>query len=152
MPMRLHHAGVSVPDLDRALKWYCGALGLTPGFRFEVPPAGLRGAFALGHGGAGVELLEQSGATPGVPRPDPPSANAVHGYNHVCFEVADLEEAYARVVALGAVGVWAPRDSPEPGVRMAFVTDPDGNLIELLQPAVPPAVDHAAGPAQGDQA
>ena len=133
--MRLHHAGISVPDLDRALTWYCAAMGLRPGHRFEVPPLGLRGAFALGDGGAGVELLEMAGAVPGVPKTDPPSANAVHGYNHACFYVTDLEAAYARLLEHGAGGVWDPRESPEPGMRMAYVTDPDGNLIELVAPA-----------------
>jgi catechol 2,3-dioxygenase-like lactoylglutathione lyase family enzyme len=133
--VRLHHAGISVPDLDRALQWYCDALGLEPGFRFEIPR--LRGAFAVGLGGSAIELLEQAGATPGVSRSDPPSANAVHGLSHVCFEVDDLDATYTRLVECGAVGVWAPRDSPEPGVRMAFVTDPDGNLIELVQPEAP---------------
>ncbi len=28
--------------------------------------------------------------------------------------------------------VWTPRDTPEPGLRIAFVADPDGNLVELL--------------------
>ena len=92
--MRLHHAGVSVPDLDRSLQWYCAALGLRPGYRFEVPPIGLRGAFALGDGDTGVELLEMAGAVPGAPKADPPSANAIHGYNHVCFHVTDLDAAY----------------------------------------------------------
>jgi lactoylglutathione lyase len=133
--MRLHHAGISVPDLDRSLTWYCEALGLRPGFRFEVPPIGLRGAFALGEGSTGVELLEMAGAVPGAPKTDPPSANAIHGVNHVCFHVADLEAAYERVIASGAAAVWDPRDSPEPGMRMAYVTDPDGNLIELVAPA-----------------
>ena len=133
--MRLHHTGISVPDLDRALDWYCGALGLTPGFRFEVPPLGLRGAFALGQGGSGLELLEQAGAVPGADKTDPPKANAIHGYNHACFQVEDLDALYARLIERGAAGVWPPRDSPEPGVRMAYVTDPDGNLIELIQPA-----------------
>jgi len=35
-------------------------------------------------------------------------------------------------VAAGAAAVWEPRTSPEPGVRMAFVADADGNLIELV--------------------
>jgi lactoylglutathione lyase len=52
----------------------------------------------------------------------------------VCFQVDDLDGAYERLIACGAVDVWGPRDSPEPGVRMAYVTDPDGNLIELVQP------------------
>jgi lactoylglutathione lyase len=133
--MRLHHAGISVPDLNRSLTWYCEALGLRPGFRFEVPPLGLRGAFALGDGETGVELLEMAGAVPGVPKTDPPSANAVHGHNHVCFRVTDLDGAYARLIAHGAVPVWDPRESPEPGMRMAYVTDLDGNLIELVAPA-----------------
>jgi len=136
--MRLHHAGISVPDLDRALAWYCEALGLRPGFRFEVPGLGLRGAFALGDGEAGVELLEKTGSVPGVPRADPPSANAVHGFNHVCFRVADLDATYARLLACGAGPVWDPRDSPEPGFRMAYVTDPNGNLIEVVAPVEAP--------------
>jgi catechol 2,3-dioxygenase-like lactoylglutathione lyase family enzyme len=131
--VRLHHAGISVPDLDRALKWYCDALGLQPGFRFEIGPAGLRGAFAVGPGGSGIELLEQAGATPGVRQPDPPAANAIHGFSHAAFEVDDLDAVYTRLIDCGATGVWPPRDSPEPGVRMAFVADPDGNLIELVQ-------------------
>jgi len=133
--MRLHHAGISVPDLDRALDWYCTALGLSPGFRFEVPPLGLRGAFAVGRDGGGVELLEQAGAVPGAAKTDPPTANAIHGFNHACFEVEDLDALYARLIEQGAAGVWPPRDSPEPGVRMAYLTDPDGNLLELIQPA-----------------
>jgi lactoylglutathione lyase len=130
--MRLHHAGISVPDLERSLDWYCRALNLTEGHRFEVPPFGLRGVFALDPAGAGVELLEMAGALPGVNRADPPSANSVHGYNHMCFEVTNLEAAYERALIHGAVPVWDPRPAPEPGVRMAYVTDLDGNLIELI--------------------
>jgi len=132
---RLHHAGISVPDLDRSLAWYCAALGLRPGYQFEVPPLRLRGGFALGEGDAGVELIELAGSAPGVPKTDPPSANAVQGFNHVCFRVSDLGAAYARLLAHGAVAVWDPRDAPEPVMRMAYVTDPDGNLIELVAPA-----------------
>ena len=132
--MRLHHAGISVPDLDRALAWYCDALGLRPGYRFEIPPIGLRGAFVLGEGETGVELLEMTGSVPGAAKTSPPAANAVHGFNHVCFHVTDLDAAYARTIAHGATEVWDPRESPEPGMRMAYVTDPDGNLIELVAP------------------
>jgi catechol 2,3-dioxygenase-like lactoylglutathione lyase family enzyme len=132
--MRLHHTGISVPDLDRALAWYCAALGLHPGHRFEVPPLGLRGAFALGDGDTGLELIEMAGAVRGVPKTSPPLANAVHGFNHACFHVTDLDAAYARLTGHGAAGVWGPREAPEPGMRMAYVTDPDGNLIELVAP------------------
>ena len=131
--MRLQHAGLSVPDLERSLDWYCRAFDLSEGYRFEVPAIGLRGVFALDPHGAGVELLEKSGALPGVNREDPPSANSVHGFNHVCFEVEDLEAAYRKALAAGGTEVWGPREAPEPGVRMAYLSDLDGNLIELIQ-------------------
>ena len=50
----------------------------------------------------------------------------------MAFDVADLDAAYDRAVARGARPVMPPCPSPEPGVRMAFVADPEGNLIELL--------------------
>ena len=39
---------------------------------------------------------------------------------------------YHPVIAAGATDRMSPRPSPEPGVRMAYVADPEGNLIELL--------------------
>jgi catechol 2,3-dioxygenase-like lactoylglutathione lyase family enzyme len=136
-----------VPDLDRALAWYCAALGLRPGYQFEVPPLKLRGGFALGDGDTGVELIELAGSVPGEPKLDPPSANAIQGFNHVCFHVADLDASYARLVEHGAGPVWDPRDSPEPGMRMAYVTDPDGNLIELVAPVASAALAATEAPA-----
>jgi catechol 2,3-dioxygenase-like lactoylglutathione lyase family enzyme len=55
------------------------------------------------------------------------------GEPHFARETADLDAAYARLVATRAGVVWDPRPAPEPGVRMAFVRDREGNLIELLQ-------------------
>jgi len=46
--------------------------------------------------------------------------------------VAGLDAAYAHVVRLGARPVMEPQPSPEQGVRMAYVADPEGNLVELL--------------------
>ena len=52
--------------------------------------------------------------------------------DHVGLSVGDLAATFDRVVGLGARPVMTPRPSPEPGVRMAFVADPEGNLVELL--------------------
>ncbi len=54
------------------------------------------------------------------------------GVPHTAWTVDDLDAAHARAVEAGGRSVWTPRDTPEPGLRIAVVADPDGNLVELL--------------------
>ena len=58
------------------------------------------------------------------------------GWAHLALEVADVDVAYATLTARGVPSICRrktfPRDAP--AVRIAFCTDPDGNVIELLQP------------------
>jgi catechol 2,3-dioxygenase-like lactoylglutathione lyase family enzyme len=132
MNLEHHHVGVSVADLDRAKKWYADVLGMTEGFAFELPPFGVRGCFMEGHG-TRVELFERAGSGGGVCGQHPPEALLTRGYGHVAFATPDLDGTYAELLARGAKPVWDPRPSPEPGVRMAFVADTDGNLVEFIE-------------------
>jgi catechol 2,3-dioxygenase-like lactoylglutathione lyase family enzyme len=127
-----HHIGLSVADLDSAKRWYSDVLGMTLGFEFELAQFGVRGCFMAGHG-TRVELLQRTGSGGGIGGQDPPQALLTRGYGHVAFATDDLDATFAEVVARGASPVWDPRQSPEPGVRMAFVADLDGNLIELIE-------------------
>jgi len=73
-------------------------------------------------------------------RPEPPydPGTAHPGNVHVCLEVEDIAAARARAAACGAAPVSAaPIDivrGPKAGTRVAYVRDPDGVTIELLQP------------------
>jgi catechol 2,3-dioxygenase-like lactoylglutathione lyase family enzyme len=59
----------------------------------------------------------------------------VRGFGHVGFAVDDLDAAVRTAAeTAGTSVVWEPRQSPEPGKRMAFIHDPDGNLVELIGP------------------
>jgi len=115
-------------------------LGFTEGFAFTIPPAGIRGCFMTGAGAGGavvvrVELIERAGSESAVPpgtAPDPNLALLTRGYGHIALATDELDADFAHLVAAGAAAVWEPRTSPEPGVRMAFVADADGNLIELI--------------------
>ena len=63
---------------------------------------------------------------------DDPIAALRAGVPHIAWTVDDLDAAQARAVQAGGRSVWTPRDTPEPGLRIAFVADRDRNLVELL--------------------
>jgi catechol 2,3-dioxygenase-like lactoylglutathione lyase family enzyme len=131
MSPRLDHVGLSVGDLDRATAWYHEALGFDVDFAFRIPV--LRGAVLVHPSGLRIELLERGGSGGGIGGSDPDTALLTRGWAHIALEVEDLDGTYPRLVEAGASGVWEPRQAPEPGARMAFVHDPDGNLIELIE-------------------
>ena len=129
---RLDHVGLSVADLDGAASWFCDVFGLVPELALRVEPLDLSIRMLI-HPGYGyrLELLHRPGSA--GDKPDTPAEAALrHGYGHVAFDVTDLDVAYDRAVGREARRVMPPGPSPEPGVRMAFVADPEGNLVELL--------------------
>jgi lactoylglutathione lyase len=132
--MRLDHVGVNVADLDAAEQWYCGAFGLRRELRLRVEPIELDIAMLrhpeLGHR---VELLHRAGLADTPRAADPAAAALLPGFSHLAFDVRQLDAEHARLVAHGAREVMAPQPSPEPGVRMSYLADPDGNLVELVE-------------------
>ncbi len=131
--VRAHHVGLTVADMDRARAWYAEALGFELQLAFELP-GGARGAMLRSPDGARMELFEVSEPYAGRGWQDPHTAMLTRGLGHVAFEVDDLDAVFGAATAAGDAAVWAPRPSPEPGRRMAFVHDPDGNLLELIGP------------------
>src|SRR6476646_7905701 len=143
-PARIHHVGLPVTDLDISVAWYCETLGLT-----HEADAGVPGgvAFMVAPTGERLELLAVD-VQPSIW--DEPITALRAGVPHTAWVVDDLEDAYVRAVEAGGRSVWTPRDTPEPGLRIAFVADPDGNLVELLAGrvgSVPEArlEDHGSG-------
>ena len=79
-----------------------------------------------------LELLHRPGSKAGLRADNPPEAVLTEGFGHIAFDVSDLDGEFERLVALGARPVMTPRPSPEHGVRMAFLADPEGNLVEVI--------------------
>jgi len=133
---RLDHAGLAVADLAAAAGWYCDVFGLVPELALKVGGIDLSIEMLIHPSfGYGIERLQRpatADAHPGGKPANPAEATLRAGYGHVAFDVADLDAAWDRAVARGARPVMPPCPAPEPGVRMAFVADPEGNLIELL--------------------
>jgi lactoylglutathione lyase len=129
----LDHAGLTVEDLDRAAAFYAAAFGFASEFPFELGADGIRGVMLRHADGARLELFARPSSEGGEQRGRTPIETiAFHGYGHFALTAPDLDAVYARAIAAGATERVSPRPSPEPGVRFAFVADPEGNLVELV--------------------
>jgi catechol 2,3-dioxygenase-like lactoylglutathione lyase family enzyme len=76
-----------------------------------------------------LELIS-GGGTPGAPGPE------VTGFNHMCITVTDIEGAAKQLEANG-IRLMSPMrlDRGLDNNRGAWVADPDGNRIELMEMA-----------------
>ena len=121
-------------DLARAEAWYQKAFGLQREFATRVGAVDLEIVMLRSEdGGYRVELLHRPGSGPGLRAANPAEAALTEGFGHLAFSVPDLCATHSRLLALGAREIMPPQPSPEPGVRMSFLADPEGNLVELVE-------------------
>jgi lactoylglutathione lyase len=130
--MNLDHVGLNVADLEAMTEWYVHALKLEVELEFALDHVEFRGVMLRSPAGYRLELLHRPGSSEGLQAANPVDAALTRGFGHVAFDVPDVDAAYAALIEAGAADRMSPRPSPEPGVRMAYVADPEGNLIELL--------------------
>ena len=128
----LDHVGLHVGDLAAMTAWYVRTLKLETVFEFTLDEVGLRGVMLRSPNGYRIELLHRAGNVAGLQAANPAEAALTRGFGHIALDVPDVDAAHAQLLAGGAADRMTPRPSPEPGVRMAYVADPEGNLIELL--------------------
>lgn len=139
----LSHVAISTSDLDRAVEFWCEAVGFTEVRRWswdrldvvdrltDLEGSAARAVLLRGYG-TGIEIFEFCSPPQ---RTDDSSTRPVsdHGYTHVCLEVDDIEDEMSR---LGDAGMrfWADAATDPAGSRIVYGRDPDGNVIELHQP------------------
>ena len=130
---RNDHVGISVAKLDAAQNWYQEAFGLRQIQQFQLPELRVRTVLLEGPTGLRVELIERSGSARLRQFSDPLDATLVQGYGHWALQVVDLDRTFSGLLARGAKGVSPPAPAVKPGDRFAYVKDPEGNLIELIE-------------------
>jgi glyoxylase I family protein len=112
-PSGVHHVSINVDDVDAALDFYVGQLGLTP--RSDRPDFAFGGAWLdVGASGGQVHLIAG----------DPPRPAGQH------FAIR-VDDVAAVVAELRAAGLPVTDPSPVGASLQAFVSDPAGNQVEL---------------------
>jgi catechol 2,3-dioxygenase-like lactoylglutathione lyase family enzyme len=130
-----HHVSLSVADLEAAQSWYQRVLGFTEVIeQFAVPEPPVKTVVLRSAAGLRIELIERAGSARTEVYSDPLDTLRAQGYGHWALTVTDLDAAFAAVTENGGQAIWPPQDAVEPGARFGYVKDPEGNLIEMIQP------------------
>lgn len=142
------HVGLTVPDLEAAIAWYCDTLQ----FRLLAGPLRVSevddplgpvaqkiygegfGEFHFAHlatpDDVGLELFQFART-----RLDPGSEGFTYwkkGFNHLGLSVPDIESAVNKVVAAGGKATTEVLTvNPIKGYKIAYAVDPWGSTLEL---------------------
>jgi lactoylglutathione lyase len=130
--LTLDHAGMSVADLERSAQFYTDVFGFDVEESFAIPNTAVTGRVLIHPNGARIELFHQIDSEP-RPTGHPIVSTLERGWFQVAFRVTDTQAVFAQVVASGATPVKEPFVAPDGRSTVAFVGDPDGHLIELIQ-------------------
>ncbi len=125
--MRILHTMIRVGDLDRSIKFYTEVLGMRELKRNDFP----EGEFTIvyvGYGsmdeGATIELTYNYGVE---------SYDHGTAFGHIAVAVADAYAACEEIKRRGGVVVREAGPMKHGTTVIAFVSDPDGYKIELIQ-------------------
>lgn len=121
---RILHVAYHVADIDRALAFYVGVLGMKEQMRIPLGGGEQEVILAFPESkGSGVILMWNTERKTPYQRGD--------GYSRFVMMVSDLDGALEQVTRHGAPVVTPATQVGS--MRFAMVEDPDGYVIELLQ-------------------
>ena len=125
-----HHIdiGIVVSDIDACLPFYRDTLGLKVLFDFELP--GGSHMWQLRVGECVVKLVTHT-PTPEAANP-PGGSRGGLGLRYWTMGTDDIDAAIAVCEAAGAP-IPMPVTQLMPGIRIAMIEDPEGNVVELLE-------------------
>lgn len=129
--MRILHTMLRVTDLERSLAFYTGVLGMKLLRRTDYPEGKFTLAF-VGFGdeahGAVIELTHNWGVE---------KYDLGNAFGHIAIEVADAFAACDNIRQRGGRVVREAGPMKHGNTVIAFVEDPDGYRIELIQKKQP---------------
>lgn len=121
--MEVLHSALWVSDLERTLEFYVDTLGLEKTHEFTSGD-GATNVYVAGEHGTEIQFKHD-------PDRDTPSAD---GFDHIALTVDDTDAEVERLVEGGACTLRrGPLTSDAVDARIAFIEDPEGYGIELIE-------------------
>jgi glyoxylase I family protein len=117
--------GILVSDIETSLNFYQNILGLE---FVEKRPIWFGTMYRLRFGSSDFKLIDPNSK----PEKGPIGLDSQLGFRYVTFVIKNLSELCLELRCKGIVFVL-PEKEIRPGVRIAMVEDPDGNIVEFVE-------------------
>jgi len=124
MAFTIEHVSIRCRNIEASVEFYKKMFDAKVILK-RTPGKGKRIVF-LHIGDSMLELMEMDSAS------EPVDALTHLGMHHIGIKVEDFESVYRDLKAKGANFVAEPWE-PTPGIRLAFLRDPNGAVIELVK-------------------
>jgi lactoylglutathione lyase len=121
------HVALKVKDLQRSMEFYVGKLGFTEMMTLPKPD-GSPGPWLVYLRITDTQYLELFPDGVGDRAPD----RAATAINHICLGVSDIDVTLAHLAKVG-IPLTSPKKMQVDKNWQAWIEDPDGNRIELMQ-------------------
>ena len=122
--MRILHTCLNVSDLDRSIRFYTENLGLKFVSRREIRQNNAEIAFLKDEGGGAIELTHWR---------DKKTLTEGDNFDHIAFGVDEVEATIKQLREKGVTIAMEPYSLQGSSSKIAFIKDPDGNWLELIQ-------------------
>jgi lactoylglutathione lyase len=127
MPITFDHTRIRVSNLEKSIDWYCQTSGFSVLRRTDKSPSGNQLAHLQIPGSAhNLELTHSPDYVVNVPE----------DLVHTCIRVDDIAAYCEMLEGLDLeIDLWPGnwREKFADGKKMAFITDPDGYEVEILE-------------------
>lgn len=119
--MPILHLCLNVADADASAEWYESNLEFTRSWGFSTDDT--QNLYVADEAGVELQLSDTAGET---------SFDRGTAFDHFAVSVDDVDATFEEIDHHGIV--QEPADQPAAGARTAFIRDPDGHVIELIEP------------------
>lgn len=121
--MGLLHICLNVADAEQTAAWYTEQLGFERSWEFTTEDNSTRNVYVADENGMELQISDTDGNTP---------TEAGELFDHLAVHVDDVDAAFEEIDNHGVR--QPPKDQPAAGARTAFILDPDGHPVELIEP------------------
>lgn len=126
--MKLLHTMIRVKDAEKSIKFYTELLNMTIDKRKRLDDCEL--IFLTDEDGVNQLELTYNDETPEG------GYELGNGFGHLAFSVKSLDEFTEKLHSLGYKYLYEPYDLNGKGTKIAFIQDPDGYEIEMIEKVV----------------